>query len=211
MQPSTEFKLNSKVLFDKIEEIKKNPPPEIMEYKAAHPEFKTVNCALLAEYIGLSEKTLTNLKLGKLTDSNCSTIWLICNTLGIDLRDYFGMPRRADCNPDACSSHVQARLDEKRQRITELEALYRDADGRLVNLRTIIKDQSVELGAAKAKVDVLERLIAEKDNRIISGGKGITTRNIIICALGVAVVITLALAIYFLWEALHPYSGNFRV
>ena len=27
-----EFKLNSKVLYDRSEEIKKNPPPEILEY-----------------------------------------------------------------------------------------------------------------------------------------------------------------------------------
>ena len=211
MQSIADFKLNSKVLFDKIESIKKAPPAEVLEFKAAHPEFKTVNCALLAEYIGLSEKTLTNLKLGKLTDSNCSTVWLICSGLGIDLRDYLGMPRQSECNPDTCSSHTQARLDEKRQRIAELEALYKDADGRLVNLRTIIKDQSAELGAANAKVEVLERLIAEKDNRIVTGRKGIATRNIIICVLGVAVVITLASAIYFLWEALNPYAGNFRV
>ena len=218
MQQSTEFKLNSRVLFDKIEAIKKNPPPEIAEYKEAHPEFKTVNCALIAEYIGLSEKTLTNLKLGKLTDSNCSTVWLICNSLGIDLRDYFGIPRQSECNPDTCSSHAHARLDEKRQRITELEALCNDAGKQLVDLRTIINDQSAELGAANAKVGVLERLIAEKErliaekeHRIVSGGNGIRTRNIIICALGVTVAVALALAIYFIWEALYPYSGNFKV
>lgn len=206
-----EFKLNSKVLFNRIEEIKKNPPPEIVAYLKEHSEFKAVNCALLAAFIGISEKTLTNLKLGKLPDSNCSTIKLICTALGIDIKDYFGMPRQAECNPEVCSSHAQARLDEKKQRITELEALYNDADKRLVNLRTIIKDQSTELGAANAKVDVLERLIAEKDNRITMGGKGMHTRNVIICVLGVALVVMMVLAIYFLWEAMHPYAGNFRV
>lgn len=211
MQFGMDFKLNSKVLYDRIEEIKKNPPPEIVAYLKEHPEFKATNCALLAAYIGISEKTLTNLKLGKLADSNCSTVRMICAALNIDLRDYFGIPRQSECNPDTCSSHTQARLDEKRQRIAELEALYNDADKRLVNLRTIIKDQSAELGAANAKVDVLERLIAEKDGRIASGGKGIATRNIVICALGIALVIMMALAIYFLWEAMHPYSGNFKI
>lgn len=207
----SEFKLNSKVLFDKIEEIKKSPPPEIVAYLKEHPEFKAVNCALLAAYIGLSEKTLTNLKLGKLPDSNCSTVKMICTALKLDICDYFGIPRQMECNPEKCTSHAQARLEEKRQRIMELEALYKDADSRLVNLRTIIKDQSAELGAANAKVDVLERLITEKDNRISSGSRGITTRNIIICALGIALVIVLALAVYFLWEAMHPYQGNFTV
>ena len=207
----SEFKLNSKVLFDKIEAIKKNPPPEILAYLKEHPEFKTTNCALLAAYIGISEKTLTNLKLGKLPDSNCSTVKMICTALNIDIRDYFGMARQSECNPETCTSHANARLDEKRQRIAELEALYKDADGRLVNLRTIIKDQSVELGSAKAKVEVLERLISEKDNRIAVGGKGIATRNMIICALGIALVVVMALALYFLWEAMHPYSGNFGV
>lgn len=183
MQNITDFKLNNKVLFDKIEAIKKSPPPEVLEFKAAHPEFKTVNCALLAEFIGLSEKTLTNLKLGKLTDSNCSTIWLICNSLGIDLRDYFGIPRQSECNPDVCSSNAQARLDEKRQRITELEALYKDADSRLSNLRNIHADQSVELGTAKGRVEGLERLILEKERSIARRDAGIRMRNrIILCA-----------------------------
>lgn len=205
------FTLNSKVLFDRIEEIKKNPPPEIVAYLKEHPEFKATNCALLAAYIGISEKTLTNLKLGKLPDSNCSTVKMICTALKLDIRDYFGMPRQMECNPEKCTSHAQARLEEKLQRITELEALYNDADKRLVNLRTIIKDQSVELGSANAKVEVLERLISEKDNRISVGGKGIHTRNVIICVLGIALVIMIALAIYFLWEAMHPYQGNFTV
>lgn len=195
MQPGAEFKLNSKVLFDKIESIKKNPPPAILEYKAAHPEFKTVNCALIAEYIGLSEKTLTNLKLGKLTDSNCSTIWLICTCLGIDIRDYFGMQKQSECNPETCSSHAHARLDEKKQRITELESLYSDADQRLVNLRTIIRDQSEELGAAKGRCETMERLINEKDISIARLDKGIHARNHVIIALIAAIV--LALAVFF--------------
>ncbi len=180
MQASTEFRLNSKVLFDKIEAIKKNPPAEIMEFKAARPEFKTVNCALIAEYIGLSEKTLTNLKLGKLTDSNCSTIWLICTTLGIDPREYLGLPKQSECNPETCTSHAQARLDEKRQRIAQMEAAAANQERELAKLRTIIKEQSIEYGGAKARAEVLERLISEKDGSIARRDKGIQQRNRII-------------------------------
>lgn len=211
MQTSTDFKLNSKVLFDKIEAIKKNPPAEIAEFKASHPEFKTVNCALIAEYIGLSEKTLTNLKLGKLTDSNCSTVWLICTMLGIDPRDYFGMPRQSECNPESCSSHAQARLDEKRQRIAELEALTADQDSRLVNLRNIIHQESKELGEAKGQVAVYEHRLKECEDKIARRDSGIKMRNRLICILIALIIIAVIAAFYFLWEAMNPYAGRFRV
>ena len=195
MQPGAEFKLNSKVLFDKIESIKKNPPADILEFKAAHPEFKTVNCALIAEYIGLSEKTLTNLKLGKLTDSNGSTIWLICTSLGIDIRDYFAIPKQSECNPETCSSHAHARLDEKKQRIAELDALCRDANMQLSSLHAIIRNQSEDLGAAKGRCETMDRLISEKDISIARLDKGIRARNHAIIAL--IAVLALALVVFF--------------
>ena len=190
MQNAAVFKLNSKVLYDRIEAIKKNPPPEILTYLAAHPEYKAVNCALLADYIGISERTLTNLKLGKLTDSNCSTIWLICTALDIDLRDYYGVARQSDCDPATCNSHAQARLDEKRLQISELEALYKDADSRLVNLRTIIKDQSEELGAAKAKADAYAQLVAVKDASIAKFWTAVCAL-VVCCALSLFSVLVL--------------------
>lgn len=184
MPTTADFKLNSEVLFNRIEDIKKNPPPQILAYKAEHPEFKTVNCALLAEYIGLSEKTLTNLKLGKLTDSNCSTIWMLCTALGIDPRDYLGLPKRSECNPDACSGHAQVRLEEKRQRISELETSLADKEKELSRLRVIIREQSEECGAAKAHSNALERLISEKEASIARRDAGIRMRNrIILCAM----------------------------
>lgn len=185
MQSSAGFKLNNKVLYDRIEAIKKNPPQEFLDYLILHPEFKGVNCALIADVIGISEKTLTNLKLGKLTDSNCSTVGMICTTLGIDPSDYFGIPRKSECDPEKCTSHAQARLDEKQQRIAELDAMYKDADSRLVNLRTIIKDQAEALGTAKAKAEGLERLVQEKD-------KGILLRTRII--IGIVIALSLILA-----------------
>lgn len=179
------FRLNNEVLFARIEEIKKNPPPKILEYKAAHPEFKTVNCALLAAYAGMSESTLKNLKLGKITDSNCSTAWMICTAFDIDPRDYFRIARASDCDPAACNAGAQAQLNEKIKRIEEMEAQYKDADSRLVNLRTIIKEQSEALGAAKERAEGLRCVIADREASIARRDKGIAVRNKIIvgCAL----------------------------
>lgn len=185
------FRLNNDVLFARIEEIKKNPPQKILEYKAAHPEFKTVNCTLLAAYAGMSESTLKNLKLGKIADSNCSTAWMICTAFDIDPRDYFRIARASDCDPAACNSRTQAQLNEKTKRIEEMEAQYKDADSRLVNLRTIIKEQSEALGAAKERAEGLKSVIADREASIARRDKGIAVRNKIIlgCVLFFAVLL----------------------
>lgn len=163
MQNAAAFKLNNKVLYDRIEAIKKSPPPEILAYLAAHPEYKAVNCAMLADYIGISERTLTNLKLGKLTDSNCSTIWLICTALDIDLRDFYGVTWQSDCDPTTCSSHTQARL---------------------------VKEQSEELGAAKAKAEAYAQLVAVKDASIAKFWTAVCAL-VVCCALSLFSVLVL--------------------
>lgn len=116
-----QFKLNNAVLFTRIEEIKQTPPQKFLAYKAEHPEFRTVNCALLADYAGLSESTLKNLKLGKITDCNCSTAYLICTALDIDLRDLLSMPKISDCDPDACP-HSKNGQDHSAQHLAIIAA-----------------------------------------------------------------------------------------
>lgn len=191
MPISAQFKLNSGVLYSRIEEIKKNPPADVLAFKAAHPEYKTVNCTLLADYMGISESTLQNLKLGKATDSNCSTVWLLCTKLGVDPADLLNIPRKKACNPAECSSNAQARLDEKMLHIANLEMQFKDADGQLSGLRSIICEQNRQLGAAEGKVETLERLIAEKDGAVSRRNSGIKKRNIAIIAMAAIWFITI--------------------
>lgn len=180
------FRLNSAVLANRIEEIKRNPPPEILAYKASHPEFKTVACELLADYADVSVSTLKNLKLGKMTDSNCSTIWLICRAFDIDPAALLGLPMAKACNPAECSMQIHAQT-------ARLESQCTAADQRIDALHAVIGDQREALGEAKARAHGLEVLLNEKNASIARRDKGIRMRNVLLLALSVALLAAIAL------------------
>lgn len=185
MADTDTFTFNSAVLMQRIEDIKRNPPPHILAYKAAHPEFKTVACELLAEYADVSVSTLKNLKLGKATDTSCSTLWLICRAFEIDPAALLGLPTVKACNPDACSSHAHARH-------ADLQSRCAAADQCIADLHAALESQYEALGAANAKVDALERIIKQKDASIARRDKDIRIRNGLLIAL-FALIITLAI------------------
>lgn len=187
MPDNQNFKLNNAVLLARIEEIKRNPPPEILAYKAAHPEFKTVSTALLAEYARISETTLKNLKLGKIPDSNCSTVWLVCKAFGIDANNLLGLPTKAACDPATCGSHSQIRLEAKSQRVSELEAVVADQTMQIKDLHSAIREESRSLGEANGRIHSLENALKAKE----SSAK---IRGYAVCAM-LAAYILLALAV----------------
>lgn len=180
------FRINSAVLASKIEELKRNPPENILAYKAAHPEFKTVACELLAEYANVSVSTLKNLKLGKMIDCNCSTLWLICRAFNLDPAVLLGLPTAKACNPTECSSNAHARRIDLETRCTA-------ADQRIDALIGQVGDLRESIGTANARVEAAERLITEKDASIARRDKGIRTRNRLLIAL-FALIIALAVA-----------------
>ena len=191
------FKLNNAVLLARIEEIKRNPPPEILAYKAAHPEFKTVSTALLADYARISETTLKNLKLGKVPDSNCSTLWLVCKAFGIDANALLGLPTKAVCDPATCGSHSQIRLDEKRQRVSELEAVVADQTIQIKDLHYAIRTESRALGEAQGRINALESALKDRDASIARRDAGIKLRNKILAGMiGIYVLLALAVIIF---------------
>lgn len=182
------YKLNNAALLTRIEEIKRNPPPEILAYKALHPEYKTVSTALLADYAGISESTLKNLKLGKIPDSNCSTIWLVCRAYGVDANQLLNLPTKPACDPNTCGSHTHARLDEKRIRIAELEAAITQQNNQIEAMRMQRHDDIQELGIAKGKLHVMEQAITRQD-------AGLKLRNRVIFMLSILVILLAILAL----------------
>ena len=154
MQECIQFKLNSAVLFNRIEEIKRNPPQKFLAYKAEHPEFKTVNCALLADCAGLSESTLKNLKLGKITDCNCSTAYLVCSALDIDVRDLLNMPKISDYDPDACQ-HNRPGADDSAAHLASIAAQMQNTSEVIAKQTRIAITAAAALTAALAVVLIL--------------------------------------------------------
>lgn len=191
------FKLNNAVMLARIEEIKRNPPPEILAYKAAHPEFKTVSTALLAEYARISETTLKNLKLGKVPDSNGSTLWLVCKAFGIDANALLGLPTKAVCDPATCGNHSQIRLDEKRQRVSELEAVVNDQTTQIKDLHSAIRTESRALGEAQGRINALESALKDRDASIARRDAGIKLRNKVLAGMiGLYALLALAVIIF---------------
>ena len=191
------FKLNNAVMLARIEEINRNPPPEILAYKAAHPEFKTVSTALLAEYARISETTLKNLKLGKVPDSNGSTLWLVCKAFGIDANALLGLPTKAVCDPATCGNHSQIRLDEKRQRVSELEAVVNDQTTQIKDLHSAIRTESRALGEAQGRINALESARKDRDASIARRDAGIKLRNKVLAGMiGLYALLALAVIIF---------------
>lgn len=174
MPDTDSFHINSACLAARIEDLKRNPTPAILEFKAAHPEYKTVACELLAEYANVSVSTLKNLKLGKLTDCTCSTLWLLCRAFDIDPADLMNLPRGKVCNPAACGQHNHAAMESKQQRIADL---------------------SCDLGAARSKIESLQESLNEKNAAIAKRDHSIKFLCILSLALVVAIVAVAAVCI----------------
>ena len=182
------FHIQSAVLLNRIEEIKRNPPPHILAYKAAHPEYKNVACELLADYAGLSVSTLKNLKLGKIADASCCTLWLICRAFDIDPAALLGLPMAKACNPAECSMQIHAQT-------ARLESQCSAADQRIDALHAALADQREALGAAKSHAADLEQLLNEKNASIAQRDKGIKIRNVMLLALSIALLAAIILAL----------------
>lgn len=127
---------------------------------------------------------------------------------------------------------MQGRLDEKRERIDELSAQLAASEADRDRLRKLVLEKGEALSAAQSTIDHLQALVNDNAaNRRQSDKQSDELRDdfekvrstlykereehkklrvalIVMC--GVAILL-LAASMYFLWEATHPYSGNFGV
>lgn len=131
--------LNSEVLegygFDSvafvsiIEKLKKEPTEQMRAWMAAHPEYKTWNCAALAAFCGLSEPTLKKLKSGQIADPRASTVLMLYKKFGIWPKQIIkGIPVRMECSDGADQlkaqlKAVEDRLEDKRQRLERADGV----------------------------------------------------------------------------------------
>lgn len=213
VEPLEGYKFDYKALVTRLDALKKNPTEPMKAFLNAHPEYKSFNCTALAAYSGLSEPTLKKLKSGQIADPRGSTFWILFNKFGIRPREVLKCIPANICSSE-CANQARIQLQEAVQRIAEHERDRAADQAELGRLRKLVLEKGEALSAAQARVEsadnnrddlVLVRSALYKER---AEYRRLCVALVIACAVA---IIAMGLAIYFLWEAMHPYSGNFRV
>ena len=213
VEPLIGYRFEHEALLSKIEALKKSPTDNMKAWLSEHPEYKNFNCSALAEYAGLSEATLKKLKTGQIADQRGSTFWILFNKFGIRPRDVLKCIPQNICSID-CVNEAVRQLKEAQNRIEELTKAHDADQAELDRLRKMVLAKGEALSAAQSKAEHSEK--ARKDFEKVwetlrqerIEHKRLRTALIAIC---IVAIIALAAAVYFLWEATHPYSGLFGV
>ncbi len=194
------FKFRTDIIVARVEELKLRPSAALKSFCEARGISKITN-GVIAIFIGLPESTFKKILSGEILDPRCSTAYLLCRGLEIELHMivtvYHQPSAPKTCNPSECESKLLAIITEKERRIAELEEQYRDADGRLVNLRTMMLDSGTKCGEAAAKAETLQRVIDEKERHIAWLDRHIKSRNKTIWTLVSAIAVLLLADICF--------------
>jgi len=213
MEPLEGYKFDHAALMAKIEALKKEPTDSMKAWLSQHPEYKSFNCAALSAYSGLSEPTLKKLKTGQIADPRGSTFWILFNKFGVRPRDVLKCIPANICSVD-CVNQTMLQLKAANERLEECERKHAADQAEMDRLRKLVLEKGEALSAAQAKaisadnnrddlVLVRKTLFQERAEY-----KRLRITLVIACIVAVA---AMGLAIYFLWEAMHPYAGNFRV
>lgn len=207
--PLAGYYFDASALVERLRELKESPTPEMIAFLKAHPEYKEFNCAALAEYCGLSEPALKKLKRGQTADPRGSTFWILFNKFGIRPREVLKCIPPNMCNVE-CANKAKLKLDEVIQQNAKLESQHAEDQKELTRLRLLVLEHSNAASKARAEIDAMHGAAKESEARISRRDKGVKSRNMIIIVLSILLVVFMALAFYFLWEAMHPYAGMFR-
>lgn len=185
--PIPGFRLNNKKLVARLDTLKKEPTEAMLAFKAAHPEYKEINCAFLAAFCGLSESTLKKLKLGQIADPRASTFWLLWLAFDIFPGEVLDMPqdsaggfkRLARSNP----------IKSEGEQVERLRTALASSEAKAQALSDKILTESVARSAAEAEAKHNKRLA-----RI----------------LGCVAAVLLAMILYVLLDATYRNWGVFR-
>lgn len=184
--PIPGFRFNNKKLVARLDTLKKEPTEAMLAFKAAHPEYKEINCAFLSAFCGLSESTLKKLKLGQIADPRASTFWLLWLAFDIFPGEVLDMPQ------DGAGGFKRLARSKPKSEGEQVE-----------RLRAAL-DKSEEHRQA-----LREKLLAESIARS-SAETAAKHRKRVITILGIVAAVMLLVLIYLLIDATHRSWGIFR-
>ena len=156
--PLAGYKFEHEALVARLDELKKAPTEEMKSFLQAHPEYKSFNCAALAEYAGLSEPTLKKLKSGQIADPRGSTFWILFNKFGIRPREVLKCIPPNVCDVE-CANKAKIKLDEVLQQSTTDQQ-------ELARLRRMVLEERTSAATAQAALKETEAKIARRDQGI---------------------------------------------
>lgn len=213
MEPLEGYKFDHTALVTALDVLKKEPTDDMKSWLAAHPEYKSFNCAALAAYSGLSEPTLKKLKQGQIADPRGSTFWILFKKFGVRPRTLLKCIPANVCSID-CVNQAMIQLKAANERLEEYEQTLAANKSEMDRLRKLVLEKGEALSAALAKAETSDNnrddLVLVRNTLYKERAEYRRLRIGLIIACAVAVV-AMALALYFLWEAMHPYAGNFGV
>lgn len=201
------------------------------------PAFESMSLSDIADKCRVGISTFKRILSGAATDCNCSTLSLICESLGVDpaevlglapLRDYkreketydptlMDTLRRQNAALEERLLHKKDVIDDLNARLNDLNKTLLDREGRLVNLRTIIHQEGHDGKIAIGQVREMEQRLADKRDQIADQAKTIAEQKAEIrklramgIGLTLALIAVMAFAFYLVWEIANPTLGNFR-
>lgn len=138
------------------------------------PAFAELSVCDLADKCRVGRSTFKRILSGAATDSNCSTIALICEGLGIDPAVLFGLAPSRDYNREAADYNptlmdnmrrqniaLEERLVEKRERIKELVTEVSQSEQECDRLRKLYNKKCIDLSAAEARMEAMKAEVDE--------------------------------------------------
>lgn len=198
---------------------------DLVEFQMKNnPRMKGKTKRDIASECFISETSLKNMLSGRNVNPHISTvIRLVRYVGGGDMNILVGFAPARDYSKEEQNydktlvEGMQARLDEKRQRIAELTQQVEELQADKLRLQRMYNDASNRASSAEAEVKHLEimktTLYKERDERdderkdVKMEHKRLRVALTVMCAV---VILSLGACVYVLWDALNPAVGLLR-
>lgn len=192
--------------------------------KENNPRLKGKSNRDIADACGMSENTFCAILKGKNRNPRVGTLVCILRAIGggsidrlVGLAPHRDFAKEEAVFDATLVEALQARLDEKRQRIEELTADLAAEKSESARLRKLLLDESAQRSAYEARAVEAESRLKDKDS-VVEFRTGLHTdlklENARLRRTGVVLSVILAVIllclIYLLWEIANPTLGNFR-
>lgn len=166
-------------------------------------EERSLSCSALARRSDLPEKTLRNILQGVASDPRLSTFYRIAVALGGDANKLLGLsppPPSGDCGTTVCKVSM---IGDLRRRLGQ-------RDDEISRLQADLVEKSAGLSQQRECCASWQRDAQRLQADLTASRSQIRRLRVVAFVSGALFVCALLLAVYVLWDALHPGQGFFR-